>query len=573
MTAGQLLVSLAYRMSMIAVVAFVLTRHRGFRNLLRRSATLKEKLLLTVVFGAMGIAGTYAGIPMRGGAIANSRVIGPAVAGLLGGPWMGLGAGLLAGVHRYLLGGFTGFSCGVSTVVEAFLSGLLSRRVKQVDWKTGFLSGLAGESLQMGIILLLARPFSEAWELVRVIALPMTLVNAAGIAIFVSMIQAIRAEEEKIGALQTQKVLEIARCTLPHLRKGLDLYSAGAAARIVLELTGASAVAITDRERILAHVGRGEDHHRAGQAIMTAATRKVLREGRIGVAQTAREIGCSVEGCPLKAGVVVPLRCKDEVVGIVKLYHGREGAISPVDVEFVAGMSELLAIQLELSELERLAQLTVKAELKALRAQVNPHFLFNALNTIMSLCRTRPDRARELLGYLGEFFRRNLENAGDQVTLKEELEHVDAYLAIEQARFDGKLRVVKDIDPGLLGQPLPVLTLQPLVENAVKHGVLHRRRGGTVRISACVEEGALRVAVEDDGVGIPQETMELWKSGKLCSRCIGLSNVHERIRSLYGTQYGLHLESRRGEGTRALITVPLEPITRHPLPAQQRRAL
>lgn len=290
----SLLTLLLERTGIIVSVAFVLTRTPIFRRLINREQiNFKEGLYLVVIFGLFGILGTYTGIPVQAKsfvpnygfgpvgqeqALANSRVVGAFIAGLLGGPVVGLGAGLVAGVHRYFLGGFTAFSCGLSTVVEGLLAGFVGQKFGRVHvpGPVAFAAGALAEALQMVIILLLARPFPRAVELVQLIALPMIVANAAGITIFVLILQSVLAEEQRAGALQAQKALQIANQTLSYLRRGLNYDSAQAAARIIKNATQVAAVAITDQERILAHIGVGEDHHRPGSEIFTAATRRYM---------------------------------------------------------------------------------------------------------------------------------------------------------------------------------------------------------------------------------------------------------------------------------------------------------
>jgi two-component system sensor histidine kinase LytS len=179
---------------------------------------------------------------------------------------------------------------------------------------------------------------------------------------------------------------------------------------------------------------------------------------------------------------------------------------------------------------------------------MRPHFLFNALNTIVSFCRTDPEKARALIIHLAEFFRRNLQPGGEMVSLATELEHVRSYLAIEQARHGDKLRVIYDVEEAALAHPLPALVLQPLVENAVKHGLLPTERGGTVLITAGLRGGVLEVSVGDDGMGM----------GHAAPKGIGLAltNTDRRLRALYGPQNGLDIESQPGCGTKVTVRVP-----------------
>lgn len=560
--AFDLLLHLVERMSVVVTTSFLLTRWPFTRRFLQRRGTPLQRVVMALIFGVLGIMGTYTGIPIRG-ALANSRAIAPLVGGLLGGPLVGLAAGFIAGVHRYAIGGFTALSCGLSTMVEGLIGGLVSQRIKEqeIPWPIAFWTGVIAEVAQMIIILSVSRPFLAAWGLVKVIAAPMIIVNSAGVAIFIVIVQAVFAEEERAGALEAQKVLRIANRTLPFLRQGLQTDSARATAEIIYGMTDVAAVALTDQEQILACVGEGSDHHYAGLPIQTEATRLALSTGKLQLAQHKDEIGCDVAGCPLMSAVVVPLRRRNEVIGTLKLYRSQEMGIGPLDIELAEGLGQLFSTQVELADLEMADRLRSKAELKALQAQINPHFLFNALNTISSFCRRDPETARTLLGYLADSFRRSLQEPGTMVTLEKEMEHVHAYLALEQARFGNKLQFVVDIDPRLNSWRLPALTLQPLVENAVRHGLLPRKAGGRLVLTGRLHHGEAHLTVEDDGVGMTAEELRRALAGEGGSPGglgMGLSNVNQRLLSIYGPQHGLDVTSRKGHGTRVEVRIPAD---------------
>ncbi|ABZ84246.1 sensor protein lyts [Heliomicrobium modesticaldum Ice1] len=561
----DILLFLAQRMTIVITISFLLSRHPAIRRFFANRTTSREDVYrLIVIFGGLSIIGTYAAIPIDG-ALANSRVIGPVLAGLLGGPLAGFGAGLIGGVHRFAMGGFTALACAISTVTEGLLAGLIRRYHPQALSGTGALiTGLMAETLQMLIILAVARPFEDAVLLVSHIALPMITVNAVGIAVSVMLIQDIRSQEEQAGALEAQKSLRIANITLPLLRRGLNEASALAVAKVVKDMTDLDAVALTDREKILAHVGLGADHHLAGQPILTRATEEALQTGGPVIASSKDEIQCAHPDCILHAAVIVPLLSKDKPVGTLKLYRTKQVGI--VDEELAKGLAHLFSTQLEIAELERQARLAATAEIRALQAQINPHFLFNALNTVASYVRTHPETARNLLIQLGDFFRKNLREPSQFVSLREELAHIESYLALEKARFEDRLQVIHDIDPAALGCPIPPLLLQPLVENALRHGLLPLRDGGSVTIRAhrCAE-GHVDISVEDDGVGMTPEKVAqlLVRNGSPCavSGGIGLRNVHERLRSIYGPDYGLRIESKPGLGTICALRIPDKDIS------------
>jgi len=411
----------------------------------------------------------------------------------------------------------------------------------------------------MSLILLLARPFSAAWELVKIIAIPMTLTNATGIAIFITIAYNIRLEQERVSALQTKKILEIANRTLPHLKKGLNIESAAQAARIVFEFANVDAVAITDETKILSHVGVESDHHKSGIPVMTAATREALM-GKESLVRTKAEIGCNQIGCKLAAGAIVPLRQGERIIGTLKLYRLRENSISDMDIILARGLSEFFSTQLELSELERRARLVSDAEIRALQAQINPHFLFNALNTINTYCRTDPDLARKLLVKLSDYFRRNLAEADKFITIETEINHIKSYLSIEKARFGEKINVVFKIDELLLNVLIPPLILQPLVENAVRHGLLPKRHGGRINVTIIKEQRDVVFTIRDDGVGMSADRLKsLFDEKNVKSENglgIALSNVNSRLCSLYGKDYALKIESAPKKGTIVILKVP-----------------
>jgi len=354
--------------------------------------------------------------------------------------------------------------------------------------------------------------------------------------------------------------LQIANETLPYLRRGLNEETAHSTAEVIQKISDVPAVAITDRERVLAFIGTGCDKHPPGKDIVTFATKQVIRTGELKVVERQEDLQCPVVNCdcPLEGAVIAPLTMRGEVMGTGKLYRTEKGPIPPARVKLTAGIAQLLSVQMELAELDRQAQLVTKAELDALRAQINPHFLFNTLNTITMFIRTNPEMARRLLIRLASFFRHAFKRTGHFSTLREEIECVNAYLVLEKARFREKLRIHREIDRGLCEFQVPVLTLQPLVENAVKHGIMPKMGSGTVRITVRRDGDEMAFEIVDDGVGIPPDVLpRVLEPGFGSGSGVGLSNVHERLKSLFGPEYGLKIESREGEGTRVTYRIPL----------------
>ena len=360
---------------------------------------------------------------------------------------------------------------------------------------------------------------------------------------------------DHVRALQSHKMLEVANRSLAHLREGLTEESAEQVCRIVLSESEAAAVAITDTERVLGFAGIGEDHHSVGGPIITKATHETLETNATKILETQAEIGCPRKDCLLRAAIVVPLQSRGEPVGTLKFYYTTARLLNETQVTMVEGLAQLLSTQLELSELEAQTQLACRMELKALQAQINPHFMFNTINTIASLVRTDPARARELLREFARFYRRTLEENQELVPLSRELEYARSYLIFERARFGDRIRVNERVGSGVEDVQVPAFILQPLVENCVQHGM---RPDGPLNIEIAVErdDGAIIMSVSDDGRGIePEALARVLEAGTGKGLGIALRNVQDRVRGHYGPGSGLAVSSEQGVGTTVTVTL------------------
>lgn len=196
-------------------------------------------------------------------------------------------------------------------------------------------------------------------------------------------------------------------------------------------------------------------------------------------------------------------------------------------------------------------RLLSEARLAALTSQINPHFLFNTLNSVSSLIRINPEQARGVVLKLSNILRRLLRKHDSFNPLREELAFIEDYLSIEMVRFGDSLRFVREVDPESLDRLVPSMLLQPLVENSLRHGLSSKVNGGMIRVRSHLENGRLHLLVEDDGVGIPESAM-----AKLFEQGIGISNVNERLRVIFGNDYKMSIDSKPGQGTRTQIEIP-----------------
>jgi two-component system LytT family sensor kinase len=344
--------------------------------------------------------------------------------------------------------------------------------------------------------------------------------------------------------------LHEASLAAPPLRAGLTAQAATRSAGHLRNLLGSAAVAITDTEQLLAWDGVGDVH--AADAHTLAA--QALASGRSTV---ARSLSCDDLDCPVRSAVVAPLVLDDHVVGTLTAYGE---TASPGLVRAVREVSRWVVAQLELAELDDSRARLAEAQVRALRAQISPHFVFNALTAIASFVRTDPDRARELLLEFADFIRYSSSTQGDFTTLADELRSIDRYLLLERARFGDRLQVRLTVAPEVLPVAIPYLCLQPLVENAVKHGLENGRGAGTVTVVAQDDGATCRITVEDDGAGTDPERVRRLLAGSRDETdghdSMGLGNVDARLRAVYGDEHGLLVETAPGAGTKVTLRVP-----------------
>ena len=359
---------------------------------------------------------------------------------------------------------------------------------------------------------------------------------------------------DKLRAQQTNKTLSLASQTLVYMRGGLSEQNCQEVCNILLPECQAMAVAMTDDKFVLGYAGAHAEAFPIGSAIHTPPTHSVLASQTVEVFRSS-EAFASASNPLIPAGIVAPLVVRGVSVGTLKLYYESDVLIDETQRAIAEGLAQLLSTQLSIAELDRQVELATKAELQALQAQINPHFLFNTINTIASLIRTDPARARVLLREFAAFYRQTLENSNDLIPLDRELQQTMRYFAFEQARFGAeRVRLEADIDDfGDLR--VPSFIIQPIVENAVNHAMPAE---GQLNIDISIEEAGddVVITVADDGVGMSEEqARRLLQNASASEKGTGiaLKNVDARLRAVFGPGSGVSVSSQIGKGTQVTL--------------------
>ncbi|MDQ0337975.1 two-component system sensor histidine kinase LytS [Caldalkalibacillus uzonensis] len=573
-----LTVTLLERIGMLLIAAFIITRMPSIKYLLERELNWKTAATYSLFFGLFGIGGVLAGVSIYDGqiirplwlptfdqhvALAHSGTVGVVMAGLLGGPVVGLGAGALTGLFLLLMGGISGQAYAIAAPFVGLLAGGAARFFSEeriISPAKSLFIGMFAIILTMCFILAFTTPSDQAISLVNQIGIPMVIVNSLAIAVFTIMIRAVLNEKEQAQAIETERALKIADKVLPYLKRGLNYETAHTTAHLLMNELEPAAVAVANDHKILAHIGLGADHHTPNSPLSTAGDKMALYNGHVQVISNQAEINCTHPRCPLKAAILIPFHQSGKMAGLIKLYYKRPQQIRAVDIVLAQGLGRLISNQLHLAEAERMKELIRDAELRQLQAQINPHFLFNTLNTIVSLIRINPAQARTVTRQLAQYMRINLNILSQSlIPIEQELEHLQTYLDIILVRFSDQLQIEVNTDPNLSHVYLPPSTLQPLVENSIRHGLKNKRTGGKIMIQIKEQQDHVYVCVEDNGTGIPHDVID--RLGKVpmstgTGNGIGIYNVNQRLITLLGEGSALCIRNKPDEGCQISFAIP-----------------
>ncbi|WP_343050955.1 histidine kinase [Microcella alkalica] len=380
------------------------------------------------------------------------------------------------------------------------------------------------------------------------------LVGVAAAVLLVVAWRVVRLSREMGTAAEraTYSTLHLASQAATHVRGGLDTGDPQRAVRPLRQLLDCRVLALADDHGILAIDAGPADQRLADQ--LRATAERLAAEVRAGDRpQVFRGIDPTGRGTQATDAVAAPIIAGDRTAGAIVAFSP---TVRPGLVRATGEVAEWLAAQLELAELDASRAALAEAEVKALRSQISPHFIYNALTAIASTITTNPPRARDLVLEFADFTRYSFRRQGDFTTLADELRSVDSYLQLERARFGERLTLTLQVAPEVLSTVIPFLSVQPLVENAVRHGLEPKPDGGRITIRASDAGAFALIEVEDDGVGIDPERLRGILAGRPSADHVGVRNVDARLRQLYGDEHGLVVETNLDAGTLVRMRVP-----------------
>ncbi len=603
MTNQELISKLVSNIAVLTLVAEILSRFRPIQEAISNERRRWEQILmLSLIFGGIIILSTAIGINI-GSYRLDTKAIGAIAAGLLGGPVVGFLSSCIGAL--YVLFFFIPTSFAKSAAFSTLLCGLLGAGFypyfQRGRWKYRDLFVLAcfGEVVEMVTLIRVTVSIQVAVSAIVDAAVPMILMNSIGILLFVSCFNTVFVRQDIANSRQLQQMLELTKHCMPIFQN--DLVKGEPMNRLVnliIEETGWVGAMIMDCKEMLAWkimadmdvkspmdhmedlkaswqaLGLPENAWENSEELEEALRSKGLyKEGCKEqnkeqneaannirhlwnipeIAALAMERGEMVTVFPIPKSspwyrtmrecsvVAAPFMIEGKPKGCLLVFMKKQWTGRKSELDMIGNLATIVSYQMAVGELEKRQLMLQKAEFKALQFQVNPHFLFNALNTISSVCREDPDRARELLVTLADYFRYNLHGEVYMVSLSDELSHVIDYLEIERARFEDKLIVSYEISPRI-DIKVPVLILQPIVENAVRHGI---SPDGKRRVKIKIQElkESYLVEISDQGRGFQKEVLERLHEGLSIGNSIGLSNVDKRLKNIYGEGEGLRIVS------------------------------
>ncbi|SHE59273.1 two-component system, LytT family, sensor kinase [Marinitoga hydrogenitolerans DSM 16785] len=533
------------RVSLILVITYIIFQTYFIKEIFGKTLVAKNKIILGIIGGLLGILGTIFGVEYNG-AIVNYRDIGVILAGMLGGIPSGIIAALISSIHRLFIGGITAVPCFFGTLTAGIISGLISQYYgrKHFTFFKTLIYTIIIEIIHLTYVLVMVKPFDLAYDITFNILFPMVITNALGISFLNFMILNMEEKLEFTTENTINSIFIIMEMSLNTIEKGFNEQSAKDIANVILNNTDFEAVSLTDKEKILAHVGIGEDHHYSGLPIRTEATKKVIKNSQGLKIIGKKGIKCEKNDCPLYSAIIVPIKdINEELIGTLKLYYSKKNDIKNTDIIFGKKLAQILSLIISTSQINEALKLATEEKLRELMANLSPHFLFNTLNAIKYISKSEPEKVNKFIDNLSDLLRYTLYENSRLVSIKKEIEFTINYLELMKLRFKDKLDYIIKIDDNLKDKLIPPFILQPIVENSIKHGMKEGKL--IIEIIISEKEDNINIVIKDNGKGFLGNKSK----GK------GLKLIRNRLESLYGYNYSLSIKNAIFGGTEIEINL------------------
>ncbi len=534
-----------FGISIFLLLLLLIARTTFFReSVLAKQFKSVHLLLFTLIFSLMAICGTYWNVSIAGG-IMNFRAVGIILGGFVGGPIVGTAVGIIAGLHRaFFIDTDAAFIHGGLSIIQGIAAGFLSTRLKNHRrnlWFWSFVNAALLEILFWLFYALLTWPETAAhpWNFID-LSVPILITNTIAVSLFYMVLEFFIHQRDTEKTQTTKTTFNAVITLFSTLHDGFKAFNVSKVAEIVTSaLPSLIWTAIIYKDQIYTRTAyKNEADQNQGDA-------------EIAILKLQKSLP------PMPHLVALPVTYKGEAVGFIIAAKSKGDRFTNMGTAFLRGTCHILETIYEYDKMKEEENLLAEAEIRALQAQINPHFLYNTLNTISYYVRSDPETARKLISYLSDYFRHSLNNPSKLIPLSEELHVIQCYTELERARFGDRLQITYDFPKEKLDLiQVPPLLLQPLVENAVIHGIFQRPEGGRIKAGLVEHKDYYKIYVYDTGVGIPRNKLSKLLIDHKRRDHIGLINVHQRLISLFGEKSGLHIASRENKGTLVFTKIP-----------------
>lgn len=517
-----------FGISLFLLLLLLICRTSFFRQAITAKEFTRQQIgIFIILFSVIGLCGTYWNV-RAGGGIINFRAV-----------------GTIVGIHRaFFINTDSSFIHGGLSIIQGIAAGFLSYRLKHHYhnlWFWSFLYAFILEFLFWIFFAFLTWPTTTTYPVNFFhLSLPVIATNTIAVSIFYLAMEFFIHQRDSEKTQTTKSTFNAVITLFSTLHDGFKSLSVARVTEIMTtSLPSLIWAAILYNDQIYTRTNYKDDAD------------KNQGDAEIAILKLHHSLP------DLPHLITLPVKYKGKVVGSIFAAKSKGDTFTNTGTEFLHGICHILESIYESEKLKEEENLLAEAEIRALQAQINPHFLYNTLNTISYYVRSDPETARRLIQYLSDYFRHSLNNPSKLIPLSEELHVIECYTELERARFGDRLQIEYDFPKDKLDDIMvPPLLLQPLVENAVIHGIFKRPEGGQIKAGLIEHDDHYKIYVYDTGVGIARAKRKRLLRDHKRRNHIGLINVHQRLISLFGERSGLHIISREGRGTLVFTNIP-----------------